>query len=142
MATAESGQTVKVHYTGTLDNGDEFDTSLGGEPLEVTLGEGAVIVGFERALLGMEPGDSKTVQIAADDAYGDHQAERVYEVERARIPPDVELEVGRVLQANGDDGQTVTMTVAALTEAMVTLDFNHPLAGKNLTFQLELVEIV
>lgn len=142
MATAESGQTVKVHYTGTLDNGDEFDTSLGGEPLEVTLGEGAVIAGFEKALLGMEPGDSKTVQIAVDDAYGDHQAERVYEVERARIPPDVELEVGRVLQANGEDGQTVTMTVAALNEAMVTLDFNHPLAGKNLTFQLELVEII
>lgn len=142
MTTAASGHTVKVHYTGTLNSGDEFDSSAGGEPLEVTLGEGAVIAGFEAALLGMAPGESKTVTIPAEEAYGAHKAERVYDVERERIPPDVDLEVGRLLQARGADGQTVTMTVMAIEEEKVTLDFNHPLAGQDLTFQVELVEIL
>ncbi|MCW8902661.1 MULTISPECIES: peptidylprolyl isomerase [Sedimenticola] len=141
MSTPQPGQTVKVHYTGTLEDGTQFDSSAGRDPLEFTLGEGQVIPGFEQALAEMAVGETKTVQIPADQAYGEHQPELVQEVDRAQIPDEIELAVGVQLQAQGPDGQVFRLVVTELAEASVTLDGNHPLAGKALTFELELVEI-
>ena len=141
MSTPQPGQTVKVHYTGTLEDGTQFDSSDGRDPLEFTLGEGQVIPGFEQALAEMAVGETKTVQIPADQAYGEHQPELVQEVDRAQIPDEIELAVGVQLQAQGPDGQVFRLVVTELAEASVTLDGNHPLAGKALTFELELVEI-
>jgi len=141
MSEAASGDRVKIHYTGTLADGSQFDSSVDGEPLEITLGAGGVIPGFEEAVMGMSAGDSRTVTITAADAYGPHDADRVHEVERSRIPDDVDLEVGGILQAVGENGETLAVTVVDFSEAGVTLDFNHPLAGEDLTFELQLVEI-
>ena len=141
MSEAASGNTVKVHYTGTLTDGTTFDSSAGDDPLEVVLGDGGVIPGFEQALVGMAVGETKTVTIPAAEAYGEHHADRIHEVEREKIPTDIDLEVGRVLEAVGEEGVTLAVIVAGLTDTTVTLDFNHPLAGKDLTFDLELVEI-
>lgn len=142
MTQAALGATVKVHYTGTLDDGSEFDSSRSGEPLTVTIGKGELIPGFEDALLGMAAGDSKTVSIASEDAYGPHRAELVQDVGRAQIPPEISLEVGGAVLVRGPDGQPMRLLVRELTEETVTLDANHPLAGENLNFDLELVEIL
>ncbi len=141
MSHAESGNTVKVHYTGTLADGTRFDSSRGSDPLEVTLGSGSVIAGFEQALMGMNVGESKTVTIVAAEAYGDHMADRVHEVEREKMPDGIDLRVGVILEAVGSDGTPIPVQVAELSDSTVTLDFNHPLAGQDLTFELELVEI-
>ena len=141
MSQAESGNTVKVHYTGTLADGTAFDSSRGSDPLEVTLGSGSVIAGFEQALMGMSVGESKTVTIGAAEAYGEHHADRVHEVEREKMPDDIDLQVGVILEAVGAGGVPLPVQIAGLSETMVTLDFNHPLAGEDLTFELELVEI-
>ena len=141
MSTPQTGQTVKVHYTGTLEDGTQFDSSAGRDPLEFTLGEGQVIAGFEQALSDMEIGDTKTVNIPAEEAYGPHQPELVQQVAREQIPADIELSIGVQLQAQGPEGQVFRLVVTGLDEANVTLDGNHPLAGKALTFELELVEI-
>lgn len=140
MTQAKSGDTVKVHYTGTLDDGTEFDSSAGREPLEVTLGTGQVIPGFEQALEGMAVGDKKTVHIPVEDAYGEAHAELVQEIPRDQIPAEIELEMGLQLQAEGPNGPFVVV-VTDLAEETVTLDGNHPLAGKALNFDLELTEI-
>lgn len=142
MAEAKSGDTVRVHYTGRLDDGSEFDSSSGRDPLEFTLGEGEVIAGFEGAILGMAEGETKTFGVAAAEAYGDHDASRVQTVDRARVAPEVALEVGSRLQATDPEGRVLALTVVELTEETVTVDANHPLAGKDLTFDIELVEIV
>jgi FKBP-type peptidyl-prolyl cis-trans isomerase 2 len=141
MSTPQPGQTVKVHYTGILDDGTQFDSSAGREPLEFTLGEGQVIPGFEQALAEMVEGESRTVHIPPDQAYGEHQPELVQQVDRAQIPAEIELAVGVQLQAQGPEGQVFRLVVTELAESSVTLDGNHPLAGKALTFELELVEI-
>jgi FKBP-type peptidyl-prolyl cis-trans isomerase 2 len=141
MSTPQPGQTVKVHYTGILDDGTQFDSSAGREPLEFTLGEGQVIPGFEQALAEMVEGESRTVHIPPDQAYGEHQPELVQQVDRAQIPAEIELAVGVQLQAQGPEGQVFRLVVTELAERSVTLDGNHPLAGKALTFELELVEI-
>jgi len=141
MARAAAGNTVKVHYTGKLDDGSQFDSSVGGEPLEFALGSGGIIPGFENAVLGMAAGETKTVKIPSDEAYGPHQLDKVQEVERDKFPADIQLEVGRRLQAVAAGGETLDLVIVAVGEASVTLDFNHPLAGKDLTFELELVEV-
>ena len=141
MSQAMLGNTVKVHYRGTLEDGSEFDTSHGREPIEVTIGHGQVIPGFEEALLGMAVGENKSVTIAADDAYGPYRNELVQEVERAQIPTDIDLEVDGALLVQAPDGQSMRLIVKALSEESVTLDANHPLAGEDLTFELNLVEI-
>jgi FKBP-type peptidyl-prolyl cis-trans isomerase 2 len=141
MAQAQSGDVVKVHYTGRLADGTTFDTSLQRDPLEFTLGAGELIPGFEQAVLGMAPGESKTTTIPAHQAYGPHHAERVIEVERQHLPADLQLEPGQQLNLTRPDGTTITVLVTALTEARVTLDANHPLAGKELIFDIALVEI-
>ena len=141
MSHAGTGNTVKVHYTGTLADGSRFDTSRGSDPLEVTLGSGSVIAGFEQALMGMRVGESKTVTIVAAEAYGERDADRVHEVEREKMPDDIDLRIGVILEAVGADGIPLPVQIAGLSDTMVTLDFNHPLAGQDLTFELELVEI-
>lgn len=141
MSTPQTGQTVKVHYTGTLEDGSQFDSSAGRDPLEFTLGEGQVIPGFEQALSDMSVGDTKTVDIPAEEAYGPHQPELVQQVARDQIPADIELAEGVQLQAQGPEGQVFRLVVTDLDDAHVTLDGNHPLAGKALTFKLELVEV-
>jgi len=141
MSQAKSGDTVQVHYTGTFDDGTQFDSSVGGEPLVVTLGQGQVIPGFEVALEGMAVGDTKTINLAPEEAYGEYVPEMVQEVERSNIPEEIELAVGVQLQAQGPDGAPFLLVVTDLKEDTVTLDGNHPLAGKALTFDLELVAI-
>lgn len=142
MPQAKPGDTVKVHYTGKLDDGTVFDTSAEREPLEFTVGDGQVIPGFEQAVVGMNPGDSKTAKIPADEAYGPHRAEMVLQVGRDQFPPNIEPEVEQQLQIRQPDGQSFVVTVTDISETDVTLDANHPLAGEDLTFDIKLVEIV
>jgi len=141
MAEAMEGNTVRVHYTGTLDDGTVFDSSVGGDPLEFTIGQGQMIPGFERGVVGMEEGETRTLVIAADQAYGVHRPDGVFELDRSEIPTTIPLEVGMQLQATGPGGRPVSMTVAALSDDKITMDANHPLAGKDLTFEIELVAI-
>lgn len=142
MSQAKDGDTVKVHYTGTLDDGRQFDSSVGGDPLEFTLGAKQVIAGFESAVTGMAVGDTKTVSIEAEDAYGIHNPAMVQTVGRDRFPANVDIAVGMQFQASGQDGQPLAVTVVEVTDDEVTVDANHALAGQRLTFALELVEIV
>ena len=138
---AKNGDNVKVHYTGTLDDGSEFDSSRGREPLEFTLGAGSMIPGFEAAVLGMKLGEVKTVTIPAAEAYGEYSEDNIQEIDRSNISPDVELEVGMQLQGMNPNGSIFTVTVLSFTDTTVTLDGNHHLAGEDLTFEIELVEI-
>lgn len=142
MIQAKSGDTVRVHYTGILSDGSVFDTSENGTPLQFTLGEGQVIPGFENAVTGMSPGDSKTTNISVNDAYGERRDEMIIEVERSRLPQDLNLEVGEQLQLKAQNGQFLNVVISDISEESVTLDANHPLAGQDLTFKIELIEIV
>jgi peptidylprolyl isomerase len=141
MAHPRSGDTVKVHYTGRLQDGRVFDSSKGREPLELTVGEGQLIPGFENALVQMEPGEERTITIPPDEAYGPHRPELILEVDRDEIPEHIQPEVGQQLQMHTDGGSTAIVRVAEVSDEQVTLDANHPLAGQALTFDLELVEI-
>ena len=141
MARAKRGDTVRVHYTGTLDNGEQFDSSRGTDPLTFTLGEGSVIQGFDDAVDGMSVGESKRVTIPATEAYGDRRDELTLRVPRSELPTDLELEVGSQLRME-QGAESVIVTVRDMDEGSVMLDANHPLAGEALTFDLELVEIV
>jgi len=142
IVQAESGDTVRVHYNGRLEDGTEFDSSVGREPLQFTLGEGSMIPGFEKAVIGMSLGQSKTVEIPADEAYGPYREELVLVVDRGELPPDLEPEVGQQLQMQQADGRVISVTVIEVSESSVTLDANHHLAGKDLIFEIQLVEIL
>ncbi len=139
---AKEGDTVKVHYTGKLKDESIFDSSQDAEPLELTVGSGQVIPGFEKAVVGMGVGDSKTVEIAAAEAYGPYRNELVVEIEKERIPEDLPIEVGQPLVLRQADGPPIRVMVTDISEQSVTLDANHPLAGEDLTFEVELVEII
>ena len=141
MAKAKNGDKVKVHYTGKLKDGRVFDSSENREPLEFTLGEGQLIPGFEQAVVGMSPGESKKVDIPCDKAYGPHEQDLVINMDRSQIPDNVELEIGRQLQFRQDTGQIYTFTVTEFDDSSVELDANHPLSGEDLVFEIELVEI-
>ena len=142
MAEAVSGDKVRVHYTGRLANDEEFDSTLDRGPMEIVLGAGTVIAGFEAAIIGMTEGDSKTVVIAAAHAYGPRQEDRVQEVDITTIPAGFRLEEGMQLQGTGPDDKLVALTVTEMTEDSVIMDSNHPLAGQDLTFDIELIEIL
>ncbi|HEY9728804.1 MAG TPA: peptidylprolyl isomerase [Chroococcales cyanobacterium] len=142
MVQAKPGDTVKIHYTGKLDDGTVFDSSADREPLEFTLSGGQVIPGFEQAVVGMAPGESKTEKIPMEQAYGPYRQEMVIQVNREQLPPDLDPEVGLQLQIQQPNGQAIPVLVTEVTNAKVTLDANHPLAGEDLTFDIELVEIV
>jgi FKBP-type peptidyl-prolyl cis-trans isomerase 2 len=139
MRQATTGDTVHVHYTGTLDDGSVFDSSADRAPLEVTIGSGQVIPGFEEALMGMTEGATKSVTLEPENAYGPHNPQMIHSVERARMPDEITLEIGIALQAEDGDGNQIQFTVIELDDENVTLDANHPLAGKALTFQVEIV---
>lgn len=141
MSEAKSGDTVNIHYTGTLADGSVFDSSEGRDPLQFTLGSGQVIPGFDIAVTGMTVGEKKTVTIPADQAYGQPDPRAVQAIPRANIPAEIPLEVGLQLQATGPMGQPIAVTVVEISDTEVTLDANHRLAGKDLTFALELVSI-
>lgn len=139
---ATPGDTVLFHYTGSLKDGTVFDSSSGRDPLQVTLGSGQVIRGVDEALVGMAPGEEKTVTVAADEAYGPRRPELLHEVQREAIPPEVDIEVGKQLEGRDTSGQRLRLTVVDVADEKVTLDANHPLAGQDLQFELQLVEIV
>ncbi|MDH5406408.1 MAG: peptidylprolyl isomerase [Candidatus Aminicenantes bacterium] len=142
MAQAKQGDTVKVHYTGKLDDGTVFDSSIKRDPLQFTIGEGKLILGFEQAVAGMKPGESKTTKVPADKAYGPHREEMLLEVNRNEFPEHLKPKAGEQLQVRQPNGQTIIVTVIDVSEANVKLDANHPLAGKDLTFDIQLIEIV
>jgi len=139
---AKTGDTVKVHYTGRLGNGTVFDTSMGREPLQFTLGQGQMIRGFEQAVMGMSVGEHKTVSILSAEAYGSYRDDLVVVMDRANLPPDWQPEVGAQYTFTSPEGSLFQATVIEITESTVTIDANHPLAGKDLIFDIELVEIV
>lgn len=141
MTQAKKGDGVKIHYTGTLADGTVFDSSAGRDPLDFTLGSGQVIPGFEEAVLGMAIGDKKTVTIPSQKAYGEKNEDMVIEVPKNQVPPDLDPEVGQKLQMGGPNGELIVVTVVEVNDEVVTLDANPPLAGKDLTFELELVAI-
>lgn len=141
MSKARTGDVVRVHYTGTLDDGSTFDSSRGREPLEFTLGNGEVVPGFDAAVLGMAIGEVKTVTLEPEDAYGEHHDERMMQVPRSALPADVTPEPGMELQAEAPNGEVIALVVVEADDVQVTLDANHPLAGEALTFEIELVEV-
>jgi len=142
LSNVTKTDTVRVHYTGTLDDGTVFDSSRKREPLEFTMGQGQLIPGFEKAVEGMKVGDSAVVTIPANEAYGELQQEMIVEVDRARFPADISPEIGMQLQVQQPDGRPMSVTIREVSELTVTLDANHPLAGQALTFDIELVEIL
>lgn len=142
MSQAKTGDTVHVHYTGKLDDGTEFDSSAGREPLEFAVGGGQVIAGFDKAVEGMTAGDTKSVRIPADEAYGSHHDQLVQEVPRSALPDEIEPVVGMRLQTPGPEGQAIQLVVTAVSPDSVTVDGNHPLAGEALNFDIELIKIV
>ncbi|MDD7971536.1 FKBP-type peptidyl-prolyl cis-trans isomerase [Roseinatronobacter alkalisoli] len=141
MTQAKAGDTVRIHYTGTLSDGSVFDSSEGRDPLEFQLGTGAIIPGLDRAIDGMTVGDQKTVTIPSAEAYGEYQPEARQEVPRDQIPDHIPLDPGTMLQMQTPDGRAMPVTVAEVTDQAVTLDANHPLAGKDLTFAVEVVSV-
>ena len=141
MAQAKHGDTVKVHYTGKLEDGMVFDSSENREPLEFTIGEGKIIPGFEQAVIGMSPGESKTEKIQADQAFGPYREELVLEVDRQQIPADVKLEVGKRLQFHHANDRATQALITDVSESKVTVDANHPLARSDLIFNIQLLEI-
>lgn len=141
MTQVQQGDTVKVHYTGKLENGTVFDSSIDRDPLQFTLGKGQIIPGFERAVVGMNPGESKTETISADQAYGLRREDMVIEVDRQQLPADLQPEVGQQLQVSQTAGQSIPVVIADVSESKVLLDANHPLAGETLIFDIQLLEI-
>lgn len=141
MAQANSGDTVKITYTGKLNDGTVFDSSEGRDPLEFVIGENTIIPTLEASVIGMNIGDKATVEVTAENAYGPHQPDAIQTVQRSMIPAEVELAIGAQLQATAPDGQVLVLTVASIEATTVTLDGNHPLAGQDLTFDIELMEI-
>lgn len=139
---AQNGDRVRVAYTGRFVDGSVFDSSEGQPPLEFTIGAGEVITGFDNGVLGLKTGESRTIEVLPEDGYGAHLAEMVAEVERRQIPDDHLLEVGNYLEVSAPNGALFEVRIADLTETTVSLDGNHPLAGKTLNFEIRLVEFV
>jgi len=141
MSTVKEKDTVKVHYTGKLEDGQVFDSSLEREPLEITLGQGMLIPGFEKGLVDMKVNEKKTVNVPKEEAYGDIQKELFQEVSNENLPEEIKPEVGMGLMAKNPDGSERQLRVAEVKDDSIVVDANHPLAGKDLTFDLEVVEI-
>lgn len=143
MAQAKAGDKVRVHYTGTLEGGAVFSSTYEeNEPFEFTIGERHMLPSFEKAVIGMEEGEKRTVSIPPELAYGAHKKEFVFTMDKASVPPNLELKLGKRLQVRLDGGTTVVATIQAITDNSVILDANDPLAGKTLVFQIELLKIL
>lgn len=141
MAQAKEGDKVKVHYHGKLRSGETFDSSEGRSPLEFTLGEGQVIKGFDDGVKGMSVGEKKTVEIPVEDAYGAKSQDMIIEFPKEQFPPEMQAEVGQQLMMSNGAGQQFPVTIVEVRDETVLLDANHPLAGQDLIFDIELVEI-
>ncbi len=141
MAKAKDGSRVKVHYKGTLSDGTVFDSSEGREPFEFTIGSGAVIPGFEREIIGMEENETKTFTIPAKEAYGERREDLMITVHRSQFPPDIEIKLGEQLQIRQPDGKVIIVSIFKIDGDNITLDANHPLAGKDLTFEVTLINV-
>ncbi|MCB0262139.1 MAG: peptidylprolyl isomerase [Calditrichaeota bacterium] len=142
MATAKTGDTVRVHYTGKLIDGSIFDSSVNSEPMEFTIGDGRLIAGFDNAVNGMSIGQTKTINIPSDEAYGPRYDELVQIVDRSDLPEDMEPAIGQRLEAVQENGNVINVIVSQVEADKITIDANHPLAGEDLVFDLELVEIL
>jgi peptidylprolyl isomerase len=142
VAQAKQGDTVQVHYTGELSDGTVFDSSQGRGPLQFTIGQGPMIAGFQDAVVGMHPGESRTAQVPAEQAYGPRDETLVLAFSREKMQADLDLEIGDRLQVRRKDGNLVNVTVTEISASDVTMDGNHPLAGLDLTFEIELIEIL
>ncbi|MEQ8925033.1 MAG: peptidylprolyl isomerase [Fulvivirga sp.] len=142
MSEAKKGDKVKVHYTGKLNDGSVFDSSVEREPLEFELGAGMMIAGFDKAVHGMKIGDKKTAEIPSEQAYGERSDDMIVSVPKTQLPPDLSPSVGQQLSMQQPSGQAIPVVVTSIDEENIELDANHPLAGKDLTFEIELVEIV
>ena len=142
MAEAKTGDKVRVHYTGTLEDGTTFDSSEGRDPLEFTLGENQVIPGFEQAVCGLNVGEEKSVTIPPEEAYGMPNPEMQTTLSKSQLPEGLEPEVGMMLQANAPDGSALSVKITGVDDDTISVDANHPLAGKTLTFAISLVEIL
>ncbi len=139
---AKNGDTVKVHYTLKAANGEVIESSVKATPIEITIGEGKLIPGFENGIIGMTPNDSKTITVPAEEAYGHRNENMVFEFSREKAPAGFEPQIGQAVQLHRPDGNPFTVTVIDITAKGYKMDANHPLAGKDLIFDLELVEIV
>jgi peptidylprolyl isomerase len=142
MAEAKEKDKVRVHYTGKLEDGTVFDSSRERDPLEFTIGEERLIPGFEQAVVGMQPGETKVENVAAGEAYGPFRDELVQELSRKDFPEDITISQGQRFEARTASGQPLMLTVVDVADEKVTVDANHPLAGKDLVFEIELVEIL
>jgi len=142
VAQAKAGDTVRVHYTGSFEDGAVFDSSVEGQPLEFTVGEGEVIPGFDNAVNGLDEGQTTTISIPPDEAYGVHRDELVAVIGREQLPPEIDPEVGMVLEMSSEDGIVTNVTITDIGDDTITLDANHELAGKKLNFEITLVEIL
>ncbi len=142
MAEVKNGDVVRVHYTGKLTNGEQFDSSAGREPLEFTVGTGQMIKGFDAAMPGMKVGEKKTINILPEDAYGVKDEQAIIEFSKENIPKDMKPEIGMQLQLRNESGQPFPVTIAEIKDDVIVLDANHRLAGKELVFDIELMEIV
>ena len=140
-AQVKDGDTVKLHYSGTLANGEVFDTTEGREPAEFTLGQSMLIPGFEEAVKGMKVGESKTVTIPAEKAYGPHRDDQVVVVGRDQLPKGMDPKVGQPIRVQKSDGSGILVVVIDTSETTITIDANHPLTGKDLTFEIKILEI-
>lgn len=142
MDHAKPGDRVKIHYDGSLDDGTRFDCSIGRDPLQFVVGSGEVIPGFDNAVTGMAVGEKKSVRILPGQAYGDHSSELIHQLPKSMLPNDIDLSVGMPLQATGPAGQVVNMVVIEVRQDSIQVDANHPLAGRALNFDIELVELI
>jgi peptidylprolyl isomerase len=142
MAQAKAGDTVRVHYEGQLSDGTIFDSSLEREPIEFILGQDTVIPGFEQAVIGMEVGESKDVSIPPEDGFGDYSEDLIVNIEKTILPPDINPELGMQLEVSSEEETPRVFTIADIAEDLITLDGNHPLAGKEIAFKIELLEIL
>ena len=142
MQQVKNGDVVKVHYTGKLTNGEQFDSSTGRAPLEFTVGSGQMIKGFDDAMPGMSVGEKKTINISPEEGYGEKNEEAIIEFPRQNVPADMPLEIGTQLELRSEDGMPIPVTITDVKQDIIILDANHSLAGKELVFDIELVEIV
>jgi peptidylprolyl isomerase len=139
--TAKNGDRVKVHYTGKFEDGEVFDSSLENSPLEFVIGSGSIIKGFENAVIGMDIGDSKIENIQAEDAYGLYNDDLLMILNKEEIPPNINPQVGEELELHGKNGESFPVMVTDVNDSTITLDANHPLAGENLIFEINLIDI-
>lgn len=142
MVQAKEGDTVRVHYTVKLGDGTVIGSTMDHEPLQFTIGDGQILPSFEQAVVGMNPGESKTIEIPAEQAFGPHLEEMVIVIDRTKLPPDFNPRVGERVQFRQWDGQIASVLVTEVSEGSITIDANHPLAGKDLTFDIQFLGIV